>query len=225
MMAKVFGSPLSPYVRKVLVTLEIKGVDYDNDPFSPINKPAGYEKISPLGKLPAYQEEDFTLADSSVICAYLDLQYPDPSLYPQAAKARARSLWFEEYADTKLAELLLRGVFFQCCIKPKLLKQTADENKVNHIITTTLPPVLDYLEGQVPTTGFIVDEALSLGDISLVSQLINGQYADYRLDGSRWPKLADYTNRVLVHPIISQRLAREKALATQLDLAPIAPTA
>src|SRR2546422_5505554 len=98
-MPTVYGIPLSPFVRKVRVAMAEKGLKYDLDPVIPVNVSPEYRKISPLGKVPAFRDGDRTLADSSVICSYLERTHPNPPLYPTDPYDYARALWFEEYAD------------------------------------------------------------------------------------------------------------------------------
>jgi len=90
-MAKLYGVALSPFVRKVRVALAEKGVAYEHDPVIPVNVSAEYRKKSPLGKIPAFEDGDKTLADSSVICAYLDRVHPSPRcIRPIPTNTRAR---------------------------------------------------------------------------------------------------------------------------------------
>src|SRR5215831_7392353 len=105
-MPTVYGISLSPFVRKVRVALAEKGVAYEHDPVIPVNVSPEYRKKSPLGKIPAFEDGDKTLADSSVICAYLDRVHPKPALYPSDPYDYARALWFEEYADGGLVPVI-----------------------------------------------------------------------------------------------------------------------
>ena len=99
-MLKIYGVPVSVHTRKVIVAAIEKKLPYENDPVIPFNPPAGWDKLSPTGKIPVMSDGDFDLADSSVICAYLEQTHPEPALFPQAAKDRARSSWLEEYCDS-----------------------------------------------------------------------------------------------------------------------------
>jgi glutathione S-transferase len=60
----VYGANASPFVRKVRVFLAEKGLPYHLEPVFPFNPTPEYKKMSPLGKIPAYQEGDVTLSDS-----------------------------------------------------------------------------------------------------------------------------------------------------------------
>ncbi len=147
-MPKVFGIAFSPFVRKVRVALAEKGVTYDLDPVIPVNVSAEFRRMSPLGKVPAFQDGDKILADSSVICAYLERTRPTPALYPSDHYPFARALWFEEYADGGLIPIAGAKVFFQRIVGPKFFQQPTDEAIVAKAINEELPPMFDYLESQ-----------------------------------------------------------------------------
>jgi len=68
-----------------------------------------------------------------VICAYLERSRPETPLYPAEPRDFARALWFEEWADTKLAETT-GAVFFQ---------QPPDEDSVRAVVGEAFPPLLD----------------------------------------------------------------------------------
>ena len=88
---KIVGSYVSPYVRKVLACLTLKGLDYEIDPITPFYGNDEFERLSPLRRIPVLVDNGLTLCDSSVICAYLDEAYPEPPLLPTAARDRARA--------------------------------------------------------------------------------------------------------------------------------------
>jgi glutathione S-transferase len=63
--ATIVGSYLSPYVRKVLVCLDIKGVAYRIDPIVPFYGNDEFARISPVRRVPVLVDDCVTLADSS----------------------------------------------------------------------------------------------------------------------------------------------------------------
>jgi len=82
-MPTLYGAFGSPFVRKAIVALTEKGIGYDHEQVIPFLPNPEYRKISPLGKIPAFRDGDRTLADSSVIIAYLERTHPEPALYPK----------------------------------------------------------------------------------------------------------------------------------------------
>lgn len=213
-MPKLYGANLSPFVRKVRVGLAIKGIEYEQDPIVPFGVSDEYKKISPLGKIPAWQEDDgFSVPDSSVILSYLERTRPEPALYPTDPKELARALWFEEYSDSKLTEVC-GTVFFQRFVRKNLFKQEPDEELVKKAIEQDMPPVFDYLESQLSNgsgDGPIVGSRFSIADLSLGSPFINARHGGYTLDAARWPKLAAYLEYVHGQPAYKDILAEELA--------------
>ena len=122
----VYGSNLSPYVRKVLVVAAEKGVEVENRVAGPGVPPtADFSEASPFGKIPALRDGDFLLADSTAIAFYLEAKHPEPNLIPTEAKARARCVWFDEFADTVATPPKLK-VFFNRVVA-KLIGRQGDE--------------------------------------------------------------------------------------------------
>ena len=102
-MPTVYGVTLSLYTRKLRAFLAEKGIAYQLEFVAPGDPSPEYRRISPLGKVPAYRDGDVALADSSIICAYVERMHPEPALYPSEPYTYARALWFEEYGDSGLA--------------------------------------------------------------------------------------------------------------------------
>jgi len=199
----VYGSNVSPFVRKVLVVLAEKGAEYTLDPVNPFSPPPGFTDISPLKRIPVLRDTDRsepnTLPDSSVICDYLDRKFPTPPLYPQEAFARARALWFEEYADSVLAQSIGPGLFFERIVK-KLLGQTPDESVCAVTMNDKLPPLFDYLEKQIGASAYLVGDAFSIADIAVCTMLVNMRHAGEAVDAKRWPRFAAYSANILARP-------------------------
>lgn len=210
-MIKVHGHPLSPFVRKVLFALEIKGVEYENVVVMPGDSSPAFRAVSPLGKIPVLQHDDFSVADSSVICRYIERVFPTPALFPADPKVEARALWVEEYADTKVIENCA-GLFQQRFLFPKMMGKATDQSIVDNIITHGMPPVLEYLESIAPESGYFVGDALSIADISVVTCFLQVQYGDYTVDAKRYPKLARYLESAFASPIVTGRMAKERAV-------------
>jgi glutathione S-transferase len=206
---RLHGASGSPFVRKVQVALALKGLPYEQIQQLPFTRDAEYRKINPLGKIPTLQDGDITICDSTVICEYLEEAYPQSPLYPATPADRARARWYEELGGSRVAELAA-GIFFQRFMRPMVLKQEPDEELVAKIIERKLPPLLDYLETQVPAQGFIFG-ALMMADMSLMSPFVNAAYAGYEVDAQRWPGFTQFIARVKDHPVVSQVLAAEAA--------------
>jgi glutathione S-transferase len=210
-MIKVYGVHGSPFVRKVFIALDLKNIPYEIVPQMPFSGDREYLKINPLGKVPTLVDGELTLGDSKVICRYLESAYPEPALYPQDVAQRAMADWYEELCGGPVAEMAA-GIFFQRFMRPFAFKQEPDEELVAQIIDKRLPPMLDYLESQVPVDGFVFGD-FTLADLSIASPFFNASYAGYDVDASRWHALAGLIARVKTQPPVAAVLGKEvKAL-------------
>jgi len=215
----VLGSPLSPFVRKVRVVLLEKGMEYVLDPVRTSAPPEGFRKLSPLGKIPVLRDGDKTLPDSSVICAYLERRFPRPPLYGQDSYgqddyAYARSLWFEEFADSGLFPAVGPGIYMALVGAPRMGKPPNTE-LAQKMLTEILPPLFDYLEGEIGARPFLVGGAFGIADISVASQFVNLRHADVQADAARWPQLAAYVERLHARPSFAALIAEEEKILAQ----------
>ena len=213
----VIGNYLSPYVRKVLVCLELKGVDYRIDPFAPFIGDDDFSRISPLRRVPVLIDGDLIINDSTVICEYLEEQHPQPALYPASPRDRARARWLEEFADSRLGEVIVWRMFYQIGVKRHLFKEDTDQAVVASARDEELPTALDYLEGQLPAQGFLFGE-VGIADIAIAAFFRNAAFVRYAIDAQRWPRCAAFVERTLGLPAF-RKLAQfeERTLRVPVD--------
>src|SRR5271155_1738132 len=193
---QLIGSYLSPYVRKVLVVLDLKGIPYESDPIVPFYGDERFSQISPVRRIPVLIDSNATLTDSSVICQYLEDRYPAPALYPANIVDRARARWLEEFADSRMGEVFIWRLFNQVAIKPAVWGEQTDKSAVERTVREDIPTVLDYLETQVPPGGFVFG-SVSIADISIACFFRNATFARFQVDAARWPRTAALVERVL----------------------------
>lgn len=87
---RLYYSPTSPYVRKVMVLLHEAGkldeVELITASGTPLEPAAGLNAANPLTKVPALDRDDGpTIYDSRVVCAYLDDHFGS-GFYPAGAR-------------------------------------------------------------------------------------------------------------------------------------------
>ena len=191
----IIGSPVSPYVRKVLAVCAVKGIEVEIDPMPPFLAKDGFTNLSPLRRIPVWIEGDVTLCDSSVIVQYIEETRPGPSLWPADPVQRAKARFIEEFADTRLFDVMGWKLYFQLALKPIFFGGEPDPAIVEQARDTDLPAIFDYLEALTPETGFLFGD-LSIADLSLAPAFMNGRAVQVNVDGARWPRLAAWVERV-----------------------------
>lgn len=213
-MLEIHGVPFSVHTRKVLLALREKQLPFELVPVIPLTPPPGWTELSPLGKIPVLRSPELTVADSSVICQYLERVHPTPAIYPSAPAAFARALWIEEFIDSGLSPHVLHGLLMQRVFAPRFLNRKPDEALIRRSLEQEIPPRLDYLERSIEGD-FFVDGAFSIADIAVASILINFQFAGERLTG--YPKLQRYLKGLLRRPCFAQQLAVELPAAQAIE--------
>ncbi|MBC2776377.1 glutathione S-transferase family protein [Parasphingopyxis marina] len=213
---KIVGSYVSPYVRKVLACLGLKGLDYEIDPITPFYGNDAFAKLSPLRRIPVLIEGDLVLTDSSVICAWLDEAYPDVHpLLPASPEDRARARWLEEFADTRMGDVFIWGLFYQRRVHPAVWGEPGDEARIERTLAEDMPRLLAYLENELPKDGFLFGD-IGLADIAIATFFPNGRYAGFEIDAGRWPVTAAFVARALAHSAFA-RLAPFEAVQLSTD--------
>jgi glutathione S-transferase len=207
----LFGASISPFVRKVLMCANEKGLKLEHRPVSPHVDDPAFKAASPLGKIPALVDGDYNLADSSAIVHYLDAKYPAKPMIPAEAKARGKVIWFEEYCDTVLFPVAT-VIFVNRVLLPLFRKMPGDTAKADDLATNQIPPIFAYLESVVPAQGFLVGNDFTLADAALTCQLGNLQHSNVPVDAAKYPKLAAYFARNVVRPSVSGVVADEQKM-------------
>lgn len=103
---ELFSANICPYAHRVRLALVEKGLDFWHTEVDLENKPEWFMVISPLGEVPVIRHEDRFVAESSVICEYLDEVYPARPLMPRDPGQRAAARFWIAYAGQKLAPAL-----------------------------------------------------------------------------------------------------------------------
>lgn len=203
----VYGARPSPFVRKVIIFAAEKGMPIDILPGGFGQGGEMFARASPFGKMPAFQDGDFLISDSTAIITYLDTVQPEPNLIPSEAKARARTIWYEEFGDT-IVQAAGMQIFFNRMVAP-LLGAPQDLAAADRAEAEKLPEVLDYLEKALPDSGFLVEGRFTLADIAVACPLINIAYCSPALADGRWPRVEAWLQQMRARPSFAEALAAE----------------
>jgi glutathione S-transferase len=224
----IYGSPVSPFVRKVAGLCIEKGVEYEVEAVNVFDPPQWFRDISPMKRIPVLRDRSVaeeglagTIPDSSAICAYIEKKHPTPALYPADPMALGEALFIEEFADTSLAMAGGLGIF-----RPIFFAVSKGEepglDKARDAWANQLPPVFDVLETRLAGRTYFAGDALSIADITVACVLMQvSLVAETPLD--RWPALAAHFAAMQARPSIAgpyaaaEKMVR-RALPTRFDL-------
>lgn len=206
----VYGSSLSPFVRKVVAFAAEKGLEIQLKPLGLGSQDPEFLEASPFKKIPALRDGDFTIADSSAIVAYMEAVKADPNLIPRDARPRAQTIWYDEFADTILWACAGK-MFFHRIVGPRFLGLEGDIPLADKAEREELPPLLDYLEKVMPESGFLVEDRITLADISVATAFANLRHLKVDLQAAQRPKVAAFAERMLARPSFSISVEKEAA--------------
>ena len=97
---KLYGSPLSPFARKVRIVLAEKKIECETEWVDVMAADTPINRRNPLGKVPALMLDDETaLFDSRVIVEFLDNASPFSRLIPDENRERIAVRRWEALAD------------------------------------------------------------------------------------------------------------------------------
>jgi glutathione S-transferase len=194
-MLTIIGNHISPFVRKVLAVCEIKQLPYQMDSIVPFFGAEKFTALSPLRRIPVLIDGDVVLNDSSVICEYLEDKWPDYPVLPRDPAARAHARYLDEYADTRMTDVLLWKVFARASVAPAIFGALRDLDAIAATVRDEVPAVIDLLERWAPSEGFTFGTTPGLADISVASQFANYRWSRQSLDAARWPRTAAWVQR------------------------------
>ncbi|MES2819441.1 MAG: glutathione S-transferase family protein [Pseudomonadota bacterium] len=101
---ELISFPLCPYVQRVAIVLDEKGVPYTRRSIDLADKPDWFIALSPQGKVPLLRSAEGTLFESAAIVEYLDETF-EPRLHPQSPWLRAQHRAWMTYGSSLLDEV------------------------------------------------------------------------------------------------------------------------
>ena len=157
---KLYGALASPYVARVIMFANIKGVDLPQAGI-PGGSPgaAEYKLFTPIGKIPSLDVDGQCIPESEVICEYLEDAYPEKSGLPADALGRAQSRTISRIVDLYLAP-----------ISSELARQVKPEKRDASIVeknAAALAKCWAYLDHFMGNGPYAVGSEPTLGDCAL----------------------------------------------------------
>jgi glutathione S-transferase len=159
---KLYGGLASPYVARVVLFARLKGLTLVPEmPAGGIKSPE-YRAKSPMGKMPVLDVDGLAIAESEVICEYLEDLHPGTGGLPGGPAERARARLVSRVYDLYVsphATMLFRN-----------MNPATRDAGVVAAATASLETGLGYLAHFVTADPFAAGRQLSLADCTLLPQ-------------------------------------------------------
>lgn len=98
---ELYSHDACPFAQRTRIVLAEKQLDYRLHEIDVHDKPAGWERISPYGKVPVLLDGGGRVYESRIINEYLDEACPEPPMMPPTPLARAEARIWIDYCDTR----------------------------------------------------------------------------------------------------------------------------
>lgn len=175
-MRKLYHLWLHPFSRKVRIVLAEKKLDFDPQIEKIWERRTEFLALNPAGDVPVLIEEDgTTLANSQVICEYLEEVYPDVNVLGhdpvQRAETRRLVSWFDvkfnrEVTDNLVGEKLMKRFL-------KLGEPHGPSIRAGH---ANIHYHLDYIGFLTEKREWLAGDKFSLADIAAAAHLSSIDY-------------------------------------------------
>ena len=207
-MTRLFHVPLSPFCRKVRLTLAEKKIEVELIEERYWERGNDFLRRNPAGKVPVVKLDGHSMAESQAICEYIDERHPTPALMPKGAfqryEVRRLCAWFDDkFHDDVTSKLLYERV------NKKIMNAGYPDSGRIKLGSARIKFHLDYLDWLLGQRRWLAGNDMTLADFTAAAHL---SCLDYIND-------VDWTRSALVHEWYSKiksRPAFRTLLADQL---------
>ena len=208
-MSVLYHAPLSPFCRKVRLTLSEKRIDTDLQEERYWEKSTDFLRRNPLGRVPVLRIDGMTLAESQAICEYLDEAYPEPALMPRGPRERAEvrrvcgwfdGAFYQEVTDKILGERINKKITKTGYPDSRRVKEGVMRIKYHLDMMAALLEVRRWLAGDVMT----------LADFAAAAQLSAVDYTS-DVDWNRHAAVKDWYAKIKSRPAFRGLLSDQVA--------------
>ncbi|WP_343080328.1 glutathione S-transferase family protein [Ostreiculturibacter nitratireducens] len=204
-MTRLYHVPLSPFCRKVRLTLAEKKVEVELVEERYWEQSPEFLRRNPAGKVPVLKIDGRVLTESQAICEYLDETVPNPPLMPRSPEARheVRRLcaWFDDKFQWEVTSKLLYER-----VNKKLMGQGYPESKAVKYGASRIKYHLDYMSWLLEQRRWLAGNEMTLADFAAAAHLSALDYIS-DVDWNRSQAVKDWYAKIKSRPAFRSLLA------------------
>ena len=197
-MNRLFHTPLSPFCRKVRLTLAEKRIEVELIEEKYWEPTPDFLRRNPAAKVPVLRLEGRILSESQAICEYLDEKFPEPALLPKTPEGRfeVRRLcaWFDDKFHHEVTSKLLYER-----VNKKVMKQGYPDSKNVKTGAQKIKFHLDYMAWLLDQRRWLAGDAMTLADFTAAAHLSSLDYIS-DVDWNRSPVVKDWYAKIKSRP-------------------------
>jgi len=204
-MARLYHVPLSPFCRKVRLSLAEKKVEVELVEERYWEEDADFMRRNPAGKVPVLKIDNVVMAESMAICEYIEETRPEPALMPKdpVARQEVRRLvgWFDDKFHTEVTSKLL----YERVNKKVMGRGYPDSSNVK-AGAKAIKYHLDYMTWLLDHRRWLAGDAMTLADFAAAAHLSALDYIS-DVDWNRSEVVKDWYAKIKSRPAFRSILA------------------
>lgn len=208
-MTVLYHVPLSPFSRKVRLTLAEKRIDVDLQEERYWEKSADLMRRNPAGKVPVLKIDGLTLSESGPICEYLEDVYPTPALMPKDPRERYEVRRLMGYFDDTFYREVTDKILGER-VNKKLTGAGNPESRNVRDGVARIKAHLDYMAHLLDHRRWLAGDAMTLADFAAAAHLSTLDYTS-DVDWHRSSVVKDWYAKIKSRPAFRSLLMDQVA--------------
>ena len=204
-MARLYHVPLSPFCRKVRLSLAEKKVEVELVEERYWEEDPDFMRRNPAGKVPVLKIDDVVMSESAAICEYIEETRPEPALMPKdpVARQEARRLvgWFDDKFHSEVTSKLLYER-----VNKKVMKQGYPDSTNVKAGAKAIKYHLDYMTWLLDHRRWLAGDVMTLADFAAAAHLSALDYIS-DVDWNRSEVVKDWYAKIKSRPAFRSILA------------------
>lgn len=204
-MIRLFHVPLSPFCRKVRLSLAEKKLEVELVEERYWERDPDFLRRNPAGKVPILRIDDMILSESSAICEYIEEMHPTPSLMPNDPEGRFEVRRLVSWFDDKFHHEVTSNLLYER-VNRKLTKSGYPDSKNVKAGSKAVKYHLDYMAWLLDRRRWLAGDAMTLADFAAAAHLSSLDYIS-DVDWNRSAVVKDWYAKIKSRPAFRSLLA------------------
>ncbi len=204
-MIRLYHVPLSPFCRKIRLSLAEKRLEVELVEERYWERDADFMRRNPAGKVPVLKMDGKLLAESAAICEYIEEQFPTPSLMPQAPEARYEVRRLVSWFDDKFHHEVTSKLLYER-VNKKITKAGYPDSTNVKAGAKAIKFHIDYMAWLLDQRRWLAGDVMTLADFAAAAHFSALDYIS-DVDWNRSATVKDWYAKIKSRPAFRSILA------------------
>ena len=204
-MNRLFHVPLSPFCRKVRLSLAEKKIEVELVEERYWEPSPDFMRRNPAGMVPVLKMNGQMLAESAPICEFIEEKHPEPALMPNTPEGRYEVRRLVSWFDDKFHHEVTSKLLYER-VNKKIMGQGYPESRNVKAGAKAIKYHLDYMGWLLDQRRWLAGDAMTLADFAAAAHLSALDYIS-DVDWNRNAVVRDWYAKIKSRPAFRSILA------------------